>query len=1169
LVLILAILVGWLSMDVPVSAANLFWNNIKIHPAINAPFNINASILVIAPHPDDDVIGTAGIIYRAVNNGSPCHVVYMTNGDIMNTATGLLRQDEGVSGEAYLGLNENNLIFLGYPDAGINTLYSNPDYQAQNTSFTGASGENHTYGARGLGRADYHFYRFGSHALYNRDNILTDLEDILSTYQPDHIFTTSELDSHLDHSATYHLLHLALSAVSVSQPDYTPVVHKTIIHDYSSWPEPLDPTSYYTSPYIPGTDLNWSDRESLDVPLSMQSTDFTNNPKYQALDAHESQGGVRDLGIYLHKDEFFWPENQLSDNQPPVANAGTDKSAEAGVVVLLDGHYSFDPDGDQLRYHWTQSEGVAVQLSGASTAYPSFITPTGLMEGTSLAFGLTVNDGNFDSAQDFVTVYVAGAADAGESTLTPTLANAVAGTGTRELTVTAKDANGNNLTTGGATVTITKYSGTGSIGGVTDNNDGTYTATVTAPPTTGSGVFVATLGGQPVKSGGASQTRATITYMAGPANAARSTLTPTSSSITAGTGTRVLTVTAKDVNGNNLTSGGATVVITRSSGSGTISSVTDNGDGTYTATVTAPPTTGSGVFVSALGGQQVKSGGTTQTQANIYFMAGAADAGQSTLTPISAPPIVAGTGTQVLTVSAKDANGNNLTTGGATVTITRSSGSGTISSVTDNGDGTYTATVTAPSTTGSGVFVSTLGGQPVKSGGTDQTQATITYVAGAADAAQSTLTPTSASIVVGTGTQVLTVTAKDAYENSLSSGGATVTITRSSGSGTISSVTDNGDGTYTATVTAPSTTSSGVFIATLGGQPVKSGGIDQTQSSITMVKYASAVNVTSNPNPSTPSVQVTFTATLSFSGEVLPTGTVTFKDGDTILGAGDLNSSAKATYSTSSLGIGNHSVTGIYNGDTNFAGSTSPEITQKVINSVPVPVSYGGGGGGGGVSMSADLSIIVDSPSSSDVGSNITYTLKVNNAGPNIASSIKVTASLPAGMTLVSASGNGWKFNQHGETLSFLRDALAVGPAPDITITLSAAVAGDLSNSFTIGANQNDPIQNNNTTTTSTTLVPAVTPTPTSMPTPTPTPLPASEPAPILTPIPTSTSIPTPTSSKAILEPDETSQPSSPTSAPETTRFTLSGAIIGLILVGAVIVLVAIFALVRGRGVRK
>src|SRR5207302_1297074 len=147
--------------------------------------------------------------------------------------------------------------------------------------------------------------------------------------------------------------------------------------------------------------------------------------------------------------------------------------------------------------------------------------------------------------------------------------------------------------------------------------------------------------------------------------------------------------------------------------------------------------------------------------------------------PTSSSITANGTATQVLTVQAKDAFGNNLTSGGSTVTITKQSGPERVTAGKDNGDGTYTATVTEPTATGSGVFVATLGGSPVKSGTGSQTQATVSYVAGAADAAQSTLTPTSSSITAnGTATQVLTVQAKDAFGNDLSSGGSTVTITK-------------------------------------------------------------------------------------------------------------------------------------------------------------------------------------------------------------------------------------------------------------------------------------------------------------------------------------------------------------------------------------------------------
>jgi len=105
------------------------------------------------------------------------------------------------------------------------------------------------------------------------------------------------------------------------------------------------------------------------------------------------------------------------------------------------------------------------------------------------------------------------------------------------------------------------------------------------------------------------------------------------------------------------------------------------------------------------------------------------DAARSTLTPTSSSITANGTSTQVLTVTAKDANGNALTSGGATVTITQSSGTGTISTVTDNSNGTYTATVTSPTASGSAVFVATLGGNPVESGTGSQTQATVNYIA--------------------------------------------------------------------------------------------------------------------------------------------------------------------------------------------------------------------------------------------------------------------------------------------------------------------------------------------------------------------------------------------------------------------------------------------------------
>jgi hypothetical protein len=71
---------------------------------------------------------------------------------------------------------------------------------------------------------------------------------------------------------------------------------------------------------------------------------------------------------------------------------------------------------------------------------------------------------------------------------------------------------------------------------------------------------------------------------------------------------------------------------------------------------------------------------------------------------------------------------------------------------------------------------------------------------------------------------------------------------------------------------------------------------------------------------------VTLTATISGTGA---TGTVTFKDGETLLGTSTL-SNGVATYDTSDLSVGTHSITAVYSGDANFASSTSSAITLTV-----------------------------------------------------------------------------------------------------------------------------------------------------------------------------------------------------------------------------------------------
>jgi unsaturated chondroitin disaccharide hydrolase len=95
-------------------------------------------------------------------------------------------------------------------------------------------------------------------------------------------------------------------------------------------------------------------------------------------------------------------------------------------------------------------------------------------------------------------------------------------------------------------------------------------------------------------------------------------------------------------------------------------------------------------------------------------------------------------------------------------------------------------------------------------------------------------------------------------------------------------------------------------------------------------KAGTSVSLRSSANPSASGQTVTFAATVTPATSGMPTGSVTFKDGTTILGTVAL-SKAQATFSSSKLNVGSHSITATYNGDPNYTARTSPVLTQKVL----------------------------------------------------------------------------------------------------------------------------------------------------------------------------------------------------------------------------------------------
>jgi hypothetical protein len=124
--------------------------------------------------------------------------------------------------------------------------------------------------------------------------------------------------------------------------------------------------------------------------------------------------------------------------------------------------------------------------------------------------------------------------------------------------------------------------------------------------------------------------------------------------------------------------------------------------------------------------------------------------------------------------------------------------------------------------------------------------------------------------------------------------------------------------------------------------------------------------LSSSPNPSTVGQAVTLTGTVTSPTSGTRTGTVTFLDGATSLGTGTLNAGGAATLQFTFQSAGQHSITAKYAGDSNFADSISPAVTQSVNSA----------------NSASDFSVSASPPSASvNPGGAASFTLTLNPVG--------------------------------------------------------------------------------------------------------------------------------------------------------------------------------------------
>jgi LmbE family N-acetylglucosaminyl deacetylase len=205
-------------------------------------FAPNDRILILAPHPDDETIATGGVIQKAVAMGLPIRVVWLTYGDNAETAfiayrkkavvkgeeaqaMGLVRHDEGVAAAGVLGLQPEQLTFLGYPDFRTLVIWNEHwgDAEPCSSMFTQTSVVPYA-----------NAFRPGTP--YRADEILADIKQVLREFKPTKLFVSHPGDHNPDHISLYLFTRVALWDLSDEGAlPQEPELYPFLVH-HPEWP---------------------------------------------------------------------------------------------------------------------------------------------------------------------------------------------------------------------------------------------------------------------------------------------------------------------------------------------------------------------------------------------------------------------------------------------------------------------------------------------------------------------------------------------------------------------------------------------------------------------------------------------------------------------------------------------------------------------------------------------------------------------------------------------------------------------------------------------------------------------------------------------------------------------------------------------------------------------
>jgi LmbE family N-acetylglucosaminyl deacetylase len=289
---------------------------LRPHLTVQPP--AHADVLVFAPHPDDDVLGVAGVVQQARAIGKTVVVVYMTSGDGYPNAAaqlahrttfelkprdylllGRARQQESARAEALLGVPQADLVYLGYPDAALDKVAGDLDRVPVTQQYTR---RRTTYGSW---VRDYHSTVHGKPAPYTRAAAVGDVRELLERLQPAVVYTTMAADTHPDHAATFSLVDEALYRAGSHARLLTFLIHGV---QGESWPWPRGEDA--TGRFIRGAGalpagVAWP------PPLRAGLTPQQARTKLAAIEREATQMALPDenegLRSFAKGEELFWP----------------------------------------------------------------------------------------------------------------------------------------------------------------------------------------------------------------------------------------------------------------------------------------------------------------------------------------------------------------------------------------------------------------------------------------------------------------------------------------------------------------------------------------------------------------------------------------------------------------------------------------------------------------------------------------------------------------------------------------------------------------------------------------------------------------------------------------------------------------------------------------------